>query len=254
MQRAWRQRVKLFEIVLAAAVGSGLAQTRTAAQLEFEVASIKPSKSGASRFSIHTSHGRFTASNTNLLILITMAYHVKNYQLSKAPDWLNSERFDISAEAQPDTRSDEFPAMVRTLLLDRFKLAVHRETKVLPGYALVVAKTGSKLHESKIGESNVEGPLFTGRRGNLASERITVAQLAETLSGYLQGPVLDMTGMQGSFELHLEWTPEDTPPDLADKPSIFMAVQEQLGLKLEARKVPVEMLVIDHLEKVPSEN
>ena len=159
--------------------------------------------------------------------------------------------------------------MLRTLLLDRFKLAVRRSTKVVPGYALVVAKTGAKLHESTVEEkSGVEKPLFTGRRGNLTAQRITTAQVAEMLSRELDSPVSDMTGIQGVFELHLQWTLEKAQPmkkpgdggevlaptERADGPSIFAALQEQIGLKLEARKVPVEILVIDHVEKAPSEN
>ena len=159
--------------------------------------------------------------------------------------------------------------MLQTLLLDRFKLAVRRETKVVPGYALVVAKTGAKLHQSTVAEeSGVEKPLFTGRRGDLTAERITVAQIAEVLARELNSPVSDMTGIQGVFELHLQWIPENNqimkkpgedgdvlaPTERADGPVIFTALQEQLGLKLEARKVPVEIIVIDHVDKAPNEN
>ncbi len=158
--------------------------------------------------------------------------------------------------------------MLRTLLLDRFKLAVHRETKALPGCALVVAKTGAKLRESAIEEGSDEKPLFTGRRGDLTAERVTITQLAETLSRTLSSPVLDMTGIKGVFELHLRWTPDENPlmkkpaesgealapTEGADAPTIFTALQEQLGLKLEVRKIPVEILVIDHVERAPSEN
>ncbi len=115
-------------------------------RVEFEVASIKPSKSGSENSSFHGNPGGgFTASNTSLQELIEIAYHVKNPQISGAPSWLNSERFDIVAKAAPHTRVEQFAPMFQTLLADRFKLATHRETKVLPGYALVVAKTGSKL-------------------------------------------------------------------------------------------------------------
>jgi Protein of unknown function (DUF3738). len=262
--------MKLIGIALAITAGSCHAQTGTTARPEFEVASIKPSKPGTPGVSVHFDRGGLTASNASLQFLIHVAYQVENYQISGAPDWLNSQKFNIAARVPPNTPMDQLGdrlrPMLRTLLLDRFKLAVRRETKVLPGYALVVAKTVAKLRASTVEQGSEEKPLFTGRRGDLSAERVTITQLAETLSRTLGSPVLDMTGIKGVFELHLRWTPDENPlmkkpaesgeapAEPADAPTIFTALQEQLGLKLEARKVPVEILVIDHVERTPSEN
>ncbi len=128
---------------------------------EFEVASIKPSPSGMGDrgFSARYEHGRFTASNAGLLSLIKMAYQVKDYQVSGAPGWLNEARFDILASAPPNTpdKFGELMPMLQTLLVDRFKLTFHRESKVVQGYALVVSKTGSKLRPSTDEETGLTG-------------------------------------------------------------------------------------------------
>jgi uncharacterized protein (TIGR03435 family) len=224
------------------------------ARPEFEVASIKPNKSGRG-FDTRFEGGRFTARHTSLQNLIEMAYQVKHYQVSGAPDWWSYETFDIVAKYPPDRVHDgliKSLPMVRTLLEDRFKLAIHRETKVVSGYALIVAKSGPKLPKSPDtdDETGLSGP-----RGKMSGHHITVAQIADALSGRLNLPVSDATRLDGFFEVELQWTPDDlsvTPG--TDHPTIFTALQEQLGLRLESRKVPVEILVIDHLERSPAEN
>jgi uncharacterized protein (TIGR03435 family) len=147
--------------------------------------------------------------------------------------------------------------MLQALLMDRFKLAVHREKKDCPMYALVVGKNGPKLHEAEVGRSQSS----TERsRGHLTAQRISMPTLAEALSAEVDRPVADMTGLKGAFDLTLEWAPGESQwdarviADSAVKPSIFTALQQQLGLKLEARKGPIEVLVIDHAERVPAEN
>lgn len=207
--------------------------------------------------SILCEHRRLTTSNASLLNLIHLAYNLQTYQLSDAPDWLNAQKFDIVASISPDAPEDQCGKMIRTMLAERFKLAVHRDTKLVPGYALMVAKSGPKLRQATTQDDDgVSRPLFTGPRGNLAAERISMTQLAETLSRELAGPVSDRTRLPGDFQLHLEWTPENSrAPANPDRPTLFTAVQEQLGLKLESRgKVPLETIVIDHVEKEPTEN
>ncbi len=236
------------------------AQTRAP---EFEDASIKPNKSASRGFSVEHDAGRFTATNASLQNLIEMAYQVKRTQISGAPDWLNSERFDIVAKAPPSTPKSQILPMLQPLLADRFKLTFHRENKTVSGYALVVAKTGPKLHVSEAENSH-----FDGDRRSLSGQRMSLAQLADTLSRRLDSPVSDRTGIPGFFDLKLQWTPDEGQPMTkpgadpepvsqtarTDGPSLFTALQEQLGLKLETRKVPVEILVIDHVEKAPTEN
>jgi uncharacterized protein (TIGR03435 family) len=163
--------------------------------------------------------------------------------------------------------------MLQSLLEDRFKLALHRETKVLPIYALVVGKNGSKLHQT-----DAEGGLrmSMGPKGLRLTGKASIPMLADALSRFTDRPVLDMTELKGSFDVDMEWTSEGRPggffgpggggrppegegerreaKENADAPSIFTAVQEKLGLRLEGRKSPVEILIVDHAERVPSEN
>jgi uncharacterized protein (TIGR03435 family) len=250
----------LFIATLAAAgLLDAQAPSAPTARPEFEVASIKPCKpEGGDRvFSTHYQHNTLTATRASLQVLIEMAYQVKDYQLAGTPGWLNSQRFDIVAKAPPNTpdQFDQLMPMLQALLADRFKLAIHRDTKVVQGYALVVAKSGSKLRESTVAEeTGVSKPLFTGSRGNLTAERITMPILADNLARLTDSPVGDATGIQGSYKLHLEWTPDQRQPASTDGPSLFTALEEQLGLKLEGRKVPVELIVIDYIEKTPTEN
>jgi uncharacterized protein (TIGR03435 family) len=140
-------------------------------------------------------------------------------------------------------------------LAERFQLKLHRETKEVPMYALVAGKGGSKLKEVEFGHSSTSaGP------GHVTAQKIPMAKLADFLSGQLGSPVTDMTGMKGFFDFTLEWTPDARPSEVGGATdsvpgaSIFTALQEQLGLKLESRKGPVEMLVIDHVEKIPTGN
>jgi uncharacterized protein (TIGR03435 family) len=171
------------------------------------------------------------------------------------------ETYDIEAKA--DNRDPRFKAaeaggpaaqeallnsMLQALLADRFKLAVHRETKETSGYALVVAKGGPKLKEPTEAQSG-DGSISVVSRGRLKGQKAPLSMLAEQLTRLVGRPVVDETGLEGGFDFDLEWTPEDTPTDLAQVPPIFTAIQEQLGLRLEARKERTEIIVIDHVEK-----
>ena len=147
--------------------------------------------------------------------------------------------------------------MLQGLLAERFKLKVHREEKVIPGYALVVAPGGPKMRR-------VETPTRGGvTSGSITGGRTTIAQIVASASGAVGRPVRDMTGLSGNYEVNLKWTPEDkllasadnTSPDPGDPPpSIFTALQEQLGLKLEPRNFSMKIVVVDHVERVPTEN
>lgn len=185
--------------------------------------------------------------------LIMGSYSVKDYQIS-GPDWIDSQGYDINATMPPSTSPDEAMLMIQSLLVERLKLTVHRETRDLPVYALVVGKGGIKAREVEWEFAGI-----SRSPGHLTSASTRMEDLAVLLSRQLDRPVLDMTGIKGHFEVKLEWTPEGAPrregngPDPAG-PSIFTAVQEQLGLKLEARKAPVEMIIVDHVERYPIEN
>jgi uncharacterized protein (TIGR03435 family) len=267
-------------------IGRANAQT-PAARPEFEVASVKPNTSGSNMISVRPPvGGRFTATNARLKMLIGLAYNVKTAQISGGPQWLGSDGYDIAAKAaDPNTNLDQLRPMLQTLLENRFQLKVHRETKEMPIYVLMLAKNASKLPEAKDGgcvkmepgsppppppTPGQLPPILCGgflRAPNLLQAgKVDMKQLANVLADVLGRPVVDKTGFTGTFDVKLEFTPEGTtfgdfgPPPGGltpgfdtSGPSIFTALQDQLGLKLESQKGPGEILVIDHAEKA-SEN
>jgi uncharacterized protein (TIGR03435 family) len=243
--------------------------------LAFEVASIKPNKSGGSRSGTSLSGGRFTATNTDIKTLMQYnAFGIPGMQILGGSSWLSTERFNIDAKMD-DTVAEQMKKlsgeaetlwmrqMVQQMLADRFKLAFHRETDEFSVYALVVAKNGPKIERAK----NADGsPSVSWGNGKLKAESVTMEKLAQTLtmasSRELGRIVIDKTGLDGKYDLTLAWSPDDRSAAMASTqnenaappgPSIFTAVQEQLGLKLESRKAPVGTVVIDHIEQ-PSEN
>jgi len=250
-------------IVLAAAAvalaWAGLALGQAPA---FEVASVKVSQAPPGDSSYDTTPGRIHIVNRTLKSCIQIAYHVKEAQVSGGPKWLDSDRYDINAKAPGPAGDREIEAMLQSLLAERFQLALHRETKVTSGYALVVAKSGLRIQPVE-----TDGPHRTStHRGQMTAERISLPRLATNLSNLAGAIVNDETQISGVFSFTLSWTPEerprvpaaggDAPPPVVEAPSgptLFAALQEQLGLKLEPRKVPLEMLVIDRAEK-PDEN
>jgi len=234
------------------------AQTGAAAPVGFEAASVKPSQAADGGRSIHPSPGGgLIAWNATLKSLILVAYNIRDFQLSGGPGWLDSAGYDIVAKPSADARANA-RLRLQALLTDRFKLKFHREMKELPVFALIVAKNGLKLQEARREPKDGDGNFRAGR-GRLTGLMVPMSDLAGMLSGLVGRTVQDRTGVTGLFDLKLEWTPDEpqttapvgageAPPD-ASGPSIFMALQEQLGLKLEASKGPVEIIVIDHAEK-----
>jgi uncharacterized protein (TIGR03435 family) len=248
----------------------------------FEVASIKPNDSGRSGFDgFKLSHGGFRAMNVSLQMLIEAAYRLPYARISGGPNWIASARFDIAAKGDEGATNSQIWRMVQSLLADRFRLGVHREIKNLPTYELVAAKGGPKLRKARDGICN-SGPLAAGSRIDLMQsvacdetasvygpegyllwgKSVSASALADALSDIADRPVTDRTGLNGLFEITLQWKPDgyiftrnenergETRSPVAEAPnSIYAALQEQLGLKLESAKGPVEILVIDHAEK-----
>jgi uncharacterized protein (TIGR03435 family) len=239
-------------LLLPVALGASFAPSRIAfaQRLEFEVASIKPVERPTGGTTWHTANGEFRGT-ADLRSLIEFAYEVRLHQLSGGPSWIDSAGFRIDAKIDP---ANPIPRgygpireMMRSLLEDRFKLAVHWETRQQPVYELVLARGGLKMKQAdKPGDIRFD-------TGLLASSGATAATLAMMLEGPLDRLVIDKTGIAGLYVFSLEWTPDDAPADLATGASLFTAIQEQLGLRLQSATGPVEMLVIDHAEK-PSEN
>jgi uncharacterized protein (TIGR03435 family) len=229
----------------------------------FEVASIKPSlEPPGSVVGIFESKGRMSAKNVTLKRCVRGAYDVPEPQIIGGPKWVDQDRYYIEAKATVPAGDHELMPMLRTLLADRFKLVLHREQRTIPGYRLVLGKGGLKAQASAPDRASAGH----SQRGRIEAEGCSMSQLALKLAEVLQQPVLDATGAVGKFDLKLEWTPDDMQakppsgdqrggiaPESGAGPSIFAALQEQLGLKLESGKVAAEVLVIDSAEK-PSEN
>jgi bla regulator protein BlaR1 len=229
----------------------------------FEVASVKPTAETGSGMGLNRlPGGRFVTTNTSLKTLIGFAYDVRDHQISGGPNWLASDGFDIVAKAEGgDSRTEDLRLMVQRLLADRFKLALHRETKDFSIYSLVAGKGGPKLHESEAGDMGIS----SGGKGRTLFKKVSMQLLAQFLSQRLGQTVVDSTGLHGQYDFSLEWVPGEGEPRKkvdgvevplpadSSSPSIFTALQEQLGLKLESTKGPVEILVIDRAEK-PSGN
>jgi uncharacterized protein (TIGR03435 family) len=225
---------------------------------EFEVATVKssPPPSGDT-FNINLGtvrNGRLTMTNVSLSDCIKFAYGIVSDDQLSGPDWIKSKevRFDIVAQAPSDIPRDRILLMLRPLLAERLKLALHHEQKDLSYLGLIVGKNGPKIQPAKPGAA----PGNSTVRGRILANQMPLSVLATLLSRFERETVVDLTGLSGEFGFKLEWTPDDSlaPPDGAAAPSLFTAVQEQLGLKLESRKGPLDVLVVDHAEKVPSEN
>jgi uncharacterized protein (TIGR03435 family) len=232
----------------------------------FEVATIKPSRPDAQGKIFNVQGRTFRTINTSVTDMITFMYDVHTTQLEGGPSWMASEKYDISGQPDlPGTPSlNQWKGMMRKLLADRFMLAFHREKRELSVYALTVAKGGPKLTKNDTNPNGLPGLFFRGL-GMLPGTNANMADLSGVLQGaVLDRPVVDQTRLEGRYDFTLNWTPDETqfgglgikvppPPDNATVPGLFTAIQEQLGLKLDATKAAVEVFVIDRVEK-PSEN
>ena len=265
-----------------AASGGLLAQS---APRTFEVASIKPAAPNARGAVMQfLPGGAMRVINLTLKQLLAFAYDVPDFQLEGGPGWINSDRYDIQARServagapvsveemrrmtddQRNTLGEQMRERMRGLLADRFQLAVHRETREAPVYALLVAKGGPKLEAVPEGSGGPSGLRGRGP-GQLTGTSAPLQFLANSLSRQLGRPVIDKTSLKGHYNFTLQWTPEgngvpgaplppgvEFPPPDPNGPTLFTALQEQLGLRLESQKGQVEMVVIDRVEKA-SEN
>jgi uncharacterized protein (TIGR03435 family) len=261
------------------------------APVSFEAASVKPNKSGDSNTSVGPRPGgRFIATNAPVALFITMAYQLQPFQVRRAPDWLQTDRFDIVAKLDGDPppvpfgEPDQMMLALRTLLADRFKLATHWETPEMPVYALAQARADGKLgpnlrrsstdceairaasreaaREGRVINANTTDRVACGVRNNNGLMQFggyPLSLFANALANQVARVVIDRTGLTGNWDFELTFTPErvrqqalaGNAPTGVDPngPSIFTAIQEQLGLKLESTKGPVKVLIIDHVEQ-----
>jgi uncharacterized protein (TIGR03435 family) len=260
----------------------------------FEVASIRLNKSGADGASVRVQPGgRLTVTNNSVRNIVRNAYNVQNFQIVGGPDWINTDRWDIVAKAQDDAAGPQLIIMLRNLLADRFKLVVHTEMRETPVYALVLARSdgrlGPQLRPSTVDcaallasfkerketpPNTINGRPSCGtqtRPGTMMTTATTIADFVRNLAPMAGRPIVDRSGLTGTFDIDLTWAPDQQPVDSAqgrgapgttpgtapvpdgDRPSLVTAVQEQLGLKLESQRLPFETLVIDSVER-PTED
>jgi uncharacterized protein (TIGR03435 family) len=247
--------------------------------LAFEAVSIKPSDPNGRMF-MRDSAGQMSYANVTVKTLILSAYQIRDFQLSGGPAWIASSRYDVTARvpsgshvdfpADPMTATDhqretfrqQRQAMVRAMLADRFGLVIHKETRELPVYALTVAKDGPKFRDNggKVSDPDLRPGMVRFNNGIFIAPQASMGDLVQVLSEMSDRTILDRTGLNGKYDLELKWSPnqgflnpDDTGSALPDGPSLFTALREQLGLRLDPSKGPVETVVIDRVE-TPSEN
>ncbi len=202
-------------------------------------------------------NGRLTLSNVTLKDAIKFAYELVSDDLIAGPDWNREVRFDIEALAPAGTSLSQIHSMTRELLVERLHLVLRREHKTVRHLALVTGKGGVKLRKAKAEAAANLGPQV---RGRIIHNQMPMSMLATLLSRFERQTIIDLTGLDGLFEVKLEWAPdralqaEDLSGPPPDRPSLFAAVQEQLGLKLEARKGPLAVLVVEQASKTPEVN
>jgi len=246
---------------------------------QFDVVSVKPSKSVTGYFRSGSTPDGISVVNTSLLMLIRQAYGLFNSgddRILGVPSWVKADRFDIEAKvngADVDDlhklNRDQRGLMLQALLADRFQFKAHRESRELPAYYLVIAKGGPKLKEATSGETDANGAnagMMRMTRGQLTGHTVAISNMLSALTQITGRTVLDKTGLSGRYDVNLTWTPDEPAATAGSDgagqtasttsesgPSIFTAIQDQLGLKLESGKGPVDCLVVDHVAP-PSEN
>jgi uncharacterized protein (TIGR03435 family) len=289
-------------VLLGVAGSAALLAQGAPERLEFEVASIKPATTAPLGTQVHVGvqidGAQVHCTYLSVKDYIRIAYQVKEYQIT-GPDWLASERFDIHAKLPAGAKREQFREMLQNLLADRFQLKMHRDSKEFPVYGVVVGKGGLKMKESPLdpepegpeaskGNVNVSaeggaqgttlrfgrGAYFTLADNKFEARKLNMAQLADSIGRFVERPVVDMTELQGTYDLTLEFTTEEyrvllirtalsagvnLPPEAmrllegASDETLFKGLQA-MGLKLESRKAPLEVLVIDSASKTPIEN
>jgi uncharacterized protein (TIGR03435 family) len=257
-------------VVLAAALTAG-APAQTAKLPSFEVASVKQAAPCCAPGQWRESKvldDRIDLRYVTMRYCVAAAYGLKEYQVS-GPPWINEARYDIVAKAAEGTRKEQIPAMLQTLLAERFKLELHREKKEFDVFALIVGRNGPKLTESPTdseaqGGANFGISMSAAGVGLLACKRANMTSLANTLPRFVGRPVVDLTGLTARYDFDLEFSPDDTKGMRIDLPregapaaefgmSIFTSIQK-VGLRLEGRKVPLDAIVVDRGERTPIEN
>jgi len=243
-------------MVFLLAVASAFGQTLPT----FEAATIKPNKAGDGGSHFSSGKGMVRASGVSLREYVRFALELKDYELV-TPDWMNSTRYDVMAKTPTGSSDDDLMPMMHAMLVERFGLKFHKEKRELAVFGLVVARGGPKIQKV----SDDDSSRSRGERHKITASPATMPSFAQNLTRRMDRPVVDMTGLKGGFNFTLEWdsdegtaAPRAMNPDAAPTSdsgrTLFVALQEQLGLKLEPRKAPFDVVVVDHMERVPTEN
>jgi len=248
-------RTKLATVKMVCLAAVTASQPMGAQVLAFEAASVKQNRSGTRiSFGPGLRNGKLDGENVTLKALLQVAYNVQSPRIS-GPDWLDSDRFDVAAKASEDSPAGDLALMVQSLLKERFQVAVHWETREMSVYELVAAKGGMKIRAFDPAD-RPEKPHFKG--GSSMRGTGTMEQIADQLAKVAGRPVVDRTGSEGKFSYVLEFAPLSAPTAESSTnsgpPEFFTAVQQQLGLRLESKKRPIAILLVDHAERVPSAN
>jgi uncharacterized protein (TIGR03435 family) len=251
---------------MVAAVGLHAQSTAQPSGLRFEVASLKPSPLGLAitGFRLEPGGERYTGRNVTLKRMIWTAYHIRTNEIAGGPDWMDRDPFDLDAKAERPSTADEFREMLRNLLAERFHLQFRKEKKDLPVYLLTVDNSGPKLtpHDAQIGDdTRLERSPGLPLHIKVNAVSASMARFAWYMGSYLDRPMLDQTGLRGDYDFSLAYTMEppatmqegmlghDGKPIDFSGPTIYQALRQQMGLRLEAGKGSVETMLIDHAER-----
>ena len=276
-----RRRVSILMVGLAMSVGPAYAQAPVATALTYDAVSVKPNKTGGGMMRINQGSDMYSGTNVTLKMLVRFAYDLTTEdQISGLSGAMASDHFDIEAKMDADTvatlkkmskdeANTERRKMMQAMLADRFQMKVHHEQKELGMYDLVIAKGGFKLQDADPNDpypNGIKGPDGKSRpgsmnvnNGKLTAQGVPISNLSSFLAQQLHKQVVDKTGLKGTYDFTLKWQPDDMPMESKDAtggeqaPSIFTALQEELGLRLDATKGLVDMIAVDHVE-MPSEN
>jgi uncharacterized protein (TIGR03435 family) len=227
------------------------------APLRFDAASVRPGDpNDRGSCGQYLPGGKFNVTSCPLLYIIEKLYGLREFQVANAPKWISEGKdstYTIRAGAGDSVGEEQLRLMAEQLLSDRFQLKFHRELRPIPVYLLDVAKIGSKVHlAADDGAPRGSGGIDIRGPGWISGTNVSLAHLADLLSGRTDRPVIDKTALSDPIDFNLRWAQGNTPAE-TEWPSLFTAIQEQLGLKLEPQNLPIEILVIDHVEK-PSPN
>ena len=224
----------------------------------FDAASIKPSEEGEGHTGWHTRKGYMVLQNMDLRKLVAIAYDLTDERVLGAPKWATEDRYYIEARAAGPADDPELKLMLQSLLAERFQLKIHRESRTVSGYYLMTIKDRLKIDpDPETPEPGKDGSKSNGSRGRLVTQRVSMAKLSEILSRHLEAPVMDKTNATGVYSFTLEWSPERARPAAGDSlvatepsgPTIYDVLAQRLGLKLENKKIPMDVIILDQAQK-----